>query len=239
MLSPALYRTRISHRRAAPVEYSFQHRGYCWYVDVDDLPALPLMLRPFARFDARDHLEGHSGESLRDRVDAVLAHHGLEVGGGTVTALLQARVLGYVFNPLSLYWCHDAAGAVRHVIAEVHNTYGGRHAYVVTGDGRLATLAKAFYVSPFNDVSGRYVITAPRPAQTLDVRITLMRDDQPPFVAAMRGDRLPVSAAQLLRLQIIAPLAPLRAALAIRLHGIALWLRRVPVVPRPEKAGLR
>jgi DUF1365 family protein len=238
-LSAALYRTRISHRRAAPVKYSFRHRGYSWYVDVDELPTLPHWLRPFARFDARDHLEGQPGASLRDRVDAVLKRHGLDVSGGKVTALLQARVLGYVFNPLSLYWCHDAGGAVRYVIAEVHNTYGGRHAYVVTGDGRLATMAKAFYVSPFNDVSGRYLITAPRPTETLEVTITLLRDDQPPFVAALRGDRLPVSAAQLVRLQVVAPLAPLMAALAIRMHGIALWLRGVPVVRRDEKAILR
>lgn len=208
-------------------------------MDVDELPTLPLLLRPFARFDARDHLQGQPGDSLRDRVDAELNRHGLDACGGKVTALLQARVLGYVFNPLSLYWVHDADGAVRHVIAEVHNTYGGRHAYVVTGDGRLATVAKAFYVSPFNDVSGRYLINAPRPAETLDVTITLLRDDQPPFVAALRGDRLPVSAAQLLRLQVVAPLAPLMAALAIRIHGIALWLRRVPVVRRDDKAVLR
>jgi DUF1365 family protein len=200
---------------------------------------MPRWLRPFARFDARDHLEGQPGDSLRDRVDAVLGSHGLDGTGGTVTALLQARVLGYVFNPLSLYWCHDAVGTVRHVIAEVHNTYGGRHAYVVRGDGRLATVAKAFYVSPFNDVSGRYLITAPLPAETLEVTITLLRDDQPPFVASLRGDRLPVSAARLVWLQVVAPLAPLRAALAIRRHGIALWLRKVPVVRRDEKASLR
>lgn len=239
MLSPALYRTHIWHRRAAPVKYSFRHRGYCWYADVDDLPTMPRWLRPFARFDARDHLEGQPGDSLRDRVDAVLSHHGLDANGGTVTALLQARVLGYVFNPLSLYWCHDAAGTVRHVIAEVHNTYGGRHAYVVSGDGRSATVAKAFYVSPFNDVSGHYLITAPLPAETVEVTITLFRDEQPPFVAALRGDRLVVSAAQLMRLQVVAPLAPLMAALAIRMHGIALWLQGVPIVRRDEKASLR
>jgi len=239
MLSPALYRTHIWHRRAAPVEYSFRHRGYCWYVDIDDLPKLPRWLRPFARFDVRDHLDGQPGDSLRDRVNTVLARRGLGSHDGAVTALLQARVLGYVFNPLSLYWCHDASGTVQYVIAEVHNTYGGRHAYVVNGDDPLATVTKAFYVSPFNDISGRYLINAPVPTETLEVTITLLRDDQPPFVAAMRGDRLPASTAQLVRLQVVAPLAPLMAALAIRRHGIALWLRRLPVVPRNEKASLR
>ncbi|WP_445169303.1 DUF1365 domain-containing protein [Mycolicibacterium sp. Dal123E01] len=238
MLSPALYRTRVWHRRTAPVEYAFEHGSYSWYVDVDDLPALPVWLRPFARFDARDHLEGQPGDSLRDRVDAVLTRHGLDVCGGKVTALLQARVLGYVFNPLTLYWCHDAGGTVRHVIAEVHNTYGGRHAYVVSGDDSPATVAKEFFVSPFNDVSGRYLITAPRPTESLEVTVTLLRDDQPPFVAVLQGNRLPMSVAQLVRLQVVAPLAPLRAALSIRLHGIALWLRGVPIVRRDEKVDL-
>ncbi|MDJ0429145.1 DUF1365 family protein, partial [Rhodococcus fascians] len=70
---------------------------------------------------------------------------------GTVTALLNARVLGYVFNPLSVYWCHDVDGSLRCVIAEVHNTYGQRHSYLIRPDGSdRAEVDKQFYVSPFN-----------------------------------------------------------------------------------------
>ena len=234
MLTPALYRTRITHLRRAPVHHYFEHRSYSWYVDIDRLPQLPRWLRPFARFEARDHFDGEPNTTLRQRIDAFLADRGIDLQGGTITALLQARVLGYAFNPLSLYWCHDADGVLRHVVAEVHNTYGGRHAYLIPPDtGQPAMVMKKLYVSPFNDVDGYYLVKAPRPDSQLDVTISLHRENQPAFVATLRGTRRPAGIGEIVRLQLVAPLAPLMGALAIRVQGIMLWLRRVPVVPRP------
>ncbi len=235
MLTPALYRTRITHLRRAPVHHYFEHRSYSWYVDIDRLPQLPRWLRPFARFDAADHFDGKPDATLRERIDTFLADRGVDLRGGTITALLQARVLGYVFNPLSLYWCHDADGVLRHVVAEVHNTYGGRHAYLLPPDsGQPAMAMKRLYVSPFNDVDGYYLVRAPRPDSGLNVTISLHRENQPAFVATMRGDRLKASIRQIIRLQLVAPVAPLMGALGIRVQGITLWLRRVPLVPRPQ-----
>lgn len=232
MLTPALYRTRITHLRRAPVRHYFEYRGYSWYVDLDRLPRLPRWLRPFARFDVRDHLSGNPDDSLRQRVDTYLAQHDIDLGGGRITALMQARVLGYVFNPLSLYWCHDDGGRLRYVIAEVHNTYGQRHAYLLPAGGS-AVIFKRMYVSPFNAVDGRYLVCAPEPDDTLDVTISLHREGHPAFIATLRGRRRPATVAELIRLQLAAPLAPLVGALAIRLEGIKLWSRRVPMTPRP------
>jgi uncharacterized protein len=235
MLTSALYRTRITHLRRAPVHHYFEHRGYSWYVDIDRLPQLPRWLRPFARFHAADHLHGGTDDSLRQRMDALLAERDIDLRGGRITALVQARVLGYVFNPLTLYWCHDSEGVVRHIVAEVHNTYGGRHAYLLPPHAnRPAMVRKKLYVSPFNDVDGYYLVHAPLPNAELDVRISLHRDNQPAFVATVRGTRRRASIGELLKLQLIAPLAPLMGGIGIRVQGITLWLRRVPVVPRPE-----
>jgi DUF1365 family protein len=235
MLTSALYRTRITHLRRAPVHHYFEHHGYSWYVDIDRLPQLPPWLRPFARFDASDHLDGAPNDSLRQRIDAFLAERGIDLHGGRITALMQAKVLGYVFNPLTLYWCHDTQGVVRHIVAEVHNTYGGRHAYLLPPhDDHPVMVRKRLYVSPFNDVDGYYLVRAPLPDAELDVRISLHRDNQPAFVATMRGTRRSAGIGELLKLQIVAPLAPLMGAIGIRVQGITLWLRRVPVVPRPE-----
>jgi DUF1365 family protein len=235
MLTSALYRTRITHLRRAPVHHYFEHHGYSWYVDIDRLPQLPRWLRPFARFDACDHLDGAPNDSLRQRIDAFLAERGIDLHGGRITALMQAKVLGYVFNPLTLYWCRDTQGVVRHIVAEVHNTYGGRHAYLLPPhDDHPAMVRKRLYVSPFNDVDGYYLVRAPLPDAELDVRISLHRDNQPAFVATMRGTRRSAGIGELLKLQIVAPLAPLMGAIGIRVQGITLWLRRVPVVPRPE-----
>jgi DUF1365 family protein len=239
MLTSALYRTRITHLRRAPVHHYFEHHGYSWYVDIDRLPRLPRWLQPFARFDAADHLDGAPNDSLRQRIDAFLAERDIDLHGGRITALMQARVLGYVFNPLTLYWCHDTKGVVRHIVAEVHNTYGGRHAYLLPPHSEHpAMVRKRLYVSPFNDVDGYYLVRAPLPDAELDVRISLHRDNQPAFVATMRGTRRRASIAELLKLQLAAPLAPLMGALGIRIQGITLWLRRVPVVPHPESTDI-
>jgi DUF1365 family protein len=232
LTTPAIYRTKIMHRRRVPVRHEFDYRSYSWYVDVDALPRLPWWLRPFARFETRDHLDGHAGDTLRQRIDRFLAEHGAAQPDGPVTALLQPRVLGYVFNPLTVFWCHDPDGAVQHVIAEVHNTYRQRHAYLLPPADTPVRVQKRFYVSPFNPVDGHYLVCAPRPDRTADITVSLHRDNQPTFVATLRGTRQPVTMRNLARLQALSPVAPLMVALRIRVQGIRLWLRRVPVVKR-------
>jgi uncharacterized protein len=238
--TPAIYRTRITHLRRAPVHHHFEHKSYSWYVDIDDLPALPAWLRPFAKFEARDHFQPADNgvpDTIRSRVDAFLASNDVHLPGGRITALMQARVLGYVFNPLSIFWCHDAQGTLRAVVAEVHNTYGGRHAYLLPPDeSRPVMVTKKLYVSPFNEVDGYYLVRAPRPAADLDVTISLHRDQQPAFVATLRGKRRKAGTASVARMQFVAPVAPLMGALGIRIQGITLWLRRVPLVPREPAA---
>lgn len=230
--TPAIYRTTISHSRQAPVRHAFEYRSYSWYVDVDELPRLPWWLRPFARFRASDHFDNQQQGSLRDRLGAFFADRGLPAPEGRITALLQARVFGYVFNPLSVFWCHDREGRLRHVIAEVHNTYGGRHAYLLPPADLPVVTEKKFYVSPFNAIDGYYLVRAPRPDNEVDITIELRRDRQPAFVANMRGQRRPATAGQVAIMQIVSPLAPLVVAVRIRIQGIKLWLRRVPLVPR-------
>ena len=235
--TPALYDTTIWHGRADPVRHSFTYRSYSWFVDVDDLPRPPRALRPFARFRAEDHLEP-PGADLRARIDGFLTEHGVECSG-KITCLTNARVLGYVFNPLTLFWCHDTDGNVVNVVAEVHNTYGGRHSYLLQtdSDGR-ATTDKKFYVSPFYEVAGAYDMSLPEPAGQLSLRIVLRRDGQAPFVATVAGVRRDATTANIVRAQLRNPLAPLAVSARIRKQGIALWARGVPVVPR-SKTGPR
>lgn len=235
-LTPSIYRTTITHSRQVPVHHSFEYRSYSWYVDVDHLPRLPWWLRPFARFRADDHffgpLSSPQHNSLRDRLEAFFADRDEAAPDGRITALLQARVAGYVFNPLSVFWCHDRDGVLRHVVAEVHNTYGQRHAYLLPPAELSVATAKTFYVSPFNPVDGYYLVHAPRPDKEVDITVSLHRDHRPAFVANMRGERRPATTREVVIMQLVSPLAPLLVAARIRMQGIKLWLRRVPVVPR-------
>ena len=121
---------------------------------------------------------------------------------------------------------------LRHVIAEVHNTYGAAPCVSATAGQRRHGAEAELYVSPFNDVDGYYLVRAPRPTDTLAVSISLHRTHQPPFTAAMRGARVPARGGQFALLQLTVPAAPMMGALRIRIQGIRLWLRRVPVVSR-------
>jgi len=233
-MQAAIYRTSIAHVRRTPLHNAFTYRSYSWYVDVDRLPSLPRPLRALADFRASDHLGDPEG-SLRGNIERFLRTRGIELDGGSVTMLASARVFGHVFNPLSLFWCHGAAGEVRCVVAEVHNTYGERHCYLLETDGSgRASVPKAFYVSPFNDVDGRYRMKLPAPGERLAVSIVLEREGQKPFIATMDGERREASVPNILAAALAVPLAPLRVSAQIRWQGVKLWARRLPIVKRPH-----
>lgn len=224
-----IYDVLITHSRRELIDRAFSHRAYMWLVDLDGLPRLPLWARPFAKFEARDHL-GSPDRTIRQNLDEWLAERDIDLGGGQVLMLANARVLGYVFNPLSVYWCHDASGKLVCVVAEVHNTYGGRHCYLLrTDDKGRASVDKEFYVSPFLEVDGHYVMKLPKPGDQLSVTIALRQNGKTTFSATMKGTR-----SSGLRMLFRRPLMPQRVSALIRRHGIALYLRRVPIIPRSD-----
>jgi DUF1365 family protein len=235
MRAPAqtrIYETSVWHSRTEPLRHLFRHRSHTWLVDLDDLPRLGI-LAALARFEARDHL-GDPTSTLRANVDRFLATQDVDLAGGQILMLSMPRVLGTVFNPISVFWCHRLDGGLACVVVEVHNTYGDRHAYLVRpdADGR-AEVDKALYVSPFNDTSGRYRLTLPEPDQRVRVTVVLERPGRDPFTAGLNGRALPVSVRTVLRLAVTQPLEPLAVTARIRWHGIRLWLRRLPLQPRP------
>ena len=225
-MSSACYDVRIVHRRASPFDYRFSFRSRTWLVDLDDVPALPGMLRRLCRFDSADHL---GGPSLRAGLDAWLGRLG-QPRPVRVLMLANPRVLGYVFNPLTLFYCLDAGGAVDRVVAEVRNTYGGRHCYLLRPAGGRASTAKVFYVSPFYPVDGSYSMRLPLPGDRLRVSIRLDRPGDRPFTAVLAGTRRP--GRNPLWTALRTPLATRAVMLAIRRHGIALYLKGLRPQPR-------
>ena len=236
-MTAALYPCQITHTRSRPRRI-FRYRSYLWLVDVDDLPRIPLPLRPLARFQARDHLGG-AGGSLRAGVDTYLARHGIGLAGGRVLMLGHARTLGHVFNPLTVFWCHDANGGLAAVIAEVHNTYGGRHTYLLRPDshGRAAA-DKDFYVSPFLPVAGTYRLHLPEPSGSLRLGVTLHLDGQALLAASVTGKRRAYTPWRLLGCALRHPWVTGQVTALIHWQGIRLAARRLPVFPRPAHRPL-
>ena len=224
---PNIYRTTITHTRRKPFRRTFTHRSHTWLVDLDDLPDHGQLAPILGSFEARDHL-GDPECSLRANVDAFLTRSGVDLDGGQVLLAAMPRAFGYCFNPISVFWCNGSDGEQRAVVVEVHNTYGDRHAYLVHPDeqGRART-DKQMYVSPFHGTDGHYELAVPIPGPRLDVAVSLHTDDGALFTASLRGEPSDVPAWR------AAPEA-LRSAALIRLYGVWLWLRRLPVRERPS-----
>jgi DUF1365 family protein len=229
---PALYDAEVTHSRRERVSRTFRHRIYLWLVDLDALPVLPRWLRPFGRFEAADHLGGPE-RSIRQNVDAWLATQGVDLAGGRVVMLANARSLGYVFNPITLYWCSLPDGRPECVVAEVHNTYGERHCYLLRPDPKgWAKTDKEFYVSPFLDLGGGYEMRVSRPGKDLAVTVLLRQHGETVFAVGLRGRRHPATRRHVVATLLRDPFGSYRISVLIRLHGISLWLRRMPVLPR-------
>ena len=233
---PALVVGRVRHTRHRPLRHSFSHRHYQWLVDLDDMPRLSRWLRPVAEFRGEDHLAGAPGiAALKENVLRVLRREGVGTGDvERVVMLGQARVLGHTFDPMTAFWCFATDGSLRAVLVEVHNTYGGRHAYVLHPDavGRAVT-RKDFHVSPFNDVEGEYAIRLHLTPQRVGVAIRLLVGDEPLVTASVTGRPRAATAPAVVGTVARHPLMTQRVSGLIRVHGIWLWLRRLPVRQRP------
>jgi DUF1365 family protein len=234
---PAIVTGFVRHGRSIPIRHAFRYRVYQWLVDLDDVPQLPWYLRPLARFGVRDHLAGH-GPTIKADLLRYLASHGIDYGG-RVVMLANARVLGHVFDPLTVFWCLDSP----YVVAEVHNTYGERHVYLLRPDADgTAVTAKEFYVSPFNDVSGDYRLRFELGRDRVRVQVSLLRGDRTAFGASFDGVPRPATRRAVLAAALRMPLMPQRVSALIRLHGLALLAGRLPVIKRPAhplQKGLR
>ena len=234
---PALVAGRVAHARRTPLTHRFRYRVYQWLVDLDHLPRLPRWLRPFSTFRAADHI-GDPNADIRTNIERFCASEGVDVSGHRILMLANARVLGHTFDPLSVFWAIAPDQSLSCIVAEVHNTYGERHAYLLQADERgRSQVDKAFYVSPFFPVAGGYDLQFKLTPEVVSSTVVLRQDGQAVFSASFVGEPRPATPGRLARLIVSMPLMTHRTSLLIRLHGVWLWLRRLPVVPRtPQRS---
>ncbi|MBK1672211.1 hypothetical protein CKO35_02625 [Ectothiorhodospira shaposhnikovii] len=230
-----LYRTRVMHRRLFPVEYRFIHRVFSLLVDVDRLDELDQSLRLLSvnRFNllnlnVRDH-GPRDGSPWRPWVDTCLGRAGIDLEGGQVQLLCFPRVLGYTFNPLSLWYCRHRDGSLRAIICEVSNTLGDCHHYLLHADGTpmtwpvRASQEKLFYVSPFIEMDARYQFRLSEPDETLNVLIHEYQDSRLMLSAAQTGHARPLNDTELLRATVAVPFMTLKVIAAIHWHALKIW----------------
>ena len=235
MTHSAIYEGVVTHTRIFPARHSFRYRVFSLLLDLDEIDALDKSSRLFARnrsalasFHDRDHGDCRP---LREWATTKLAEAGIEADGA-IRLLCYPRLLGYVFNPLSVWFCHASDGTLAATIYEVHNTFGERHAYVLraqaTGDDVRQECGKAFYVSPFLSLDCRYSFCIQPPSESVLIAIRETEGGAPVLNAAFSGRRTPLTDKALAWALLRHPLMTVKIVAAIHYQAFRLWVKRVP-----------
>ena len=238
-----LYVGTVMHQRLRPRRHRLAYRLYSLLLDLDELDQLDARLRLFSRgrfnlfsFRDRDHGDG-STRPLREQIDGLLATAGL-AGGGPIRLLTMPRVLGFAFNPLSVFFCHDPENRLSAVLYEVNNTFGERHSYLLpaTPDAHglvRQSTSKALHVSPFLPMGLHDAFRLAAPDARLALSITCSDADGPLLYAAHHARGEALSDAALARVFCTHPLLTLKVVGGILWEALRLLLKRVPVIDHP------
>ncbi len=245
-LASALYSGLVGHRRLRPRKHSLRYRVFWLLLDLDELDTLDGSLRLFSRnrfnlmsFHDADH-GARPGMTLRQQALGQLAEAGIATPIGAIRLLTMPRVLGYAFNPISLFYCYGLDGRLAAVIYEVNNTFGQRHFYLAAIDGDEAPGAlirhacrKAFYVSPFMGMDLDYAFAVRAPGESVSLAVSGSDEEGLVIATSMAGDRQPITDASLIRAMILHPLLTLKVIAGIHWEALKLWRKGVPLTERP------
>lgn len=244
----ALYEGAVVHERKRPRRHRLEYRVFWMLFDLDELARMGRALRWFGHerfnlfgFYGRDHGDG-SATPLKRQVETHLATAGIETGG-PIRLLCMPRVLGFVFNPLSIYFCHGRDGGLGAILYEVNNTFGQRHSYLIAvdpaqGNAIRQSSRKLLYVSPFNGMEMGYAFRVRPPETTEGNRVAIavdVIDGTGLLIAtAMSGKRIALTDQALLAAFIGQPLLTLKVIAGIHWEALRLWLKGMKMVRRPQ-----
>jgi uncharacterized protein len=254
MSDGALYRGEVVHQRLRPRRHRLRYRMFSVLLDLDQLPALDARLRLLSvnranlfSFREADHGDG-SAPGLKAQVEAWLRAAGLPAGG-RVRLLAMPRILGYAFNPLSVYFCDAPTGGLQAIVYEVNSTFGERHWYLVplapstkAAPEQLLVhrCAKRMHVSPFvgmrADYGFRIRVPSVDAARPLHIGVDVHEAQGPLLRTAFVARRHALTDAALVRAFVLQPLLTLKVIGAIHWEALRLWRKGVPVQPRPPRA---
>jgi DUF1365 family protein len=239
----AIYEGWVMHRRLRPRHHHFQYRVFSMLLELGELAALDRRLALFkynrwGLFSFRDRDHG-DGRPLKVWLDDLLAQHGIDAKGAR-RVLCYPRILGFVFNPISVWFCDDEEGRLKAIVYEVHNTYDERHAYVlpVGTDSELVRhgCSKEFYVSPFLSSDCRYQFRVRPPGRKVAIVIQEEEAGDPTLTASFAGEHRTLNDGMLAKMLLRYPLMTLKVVVAIHFEAVRLMLKGIRRHPHRPKA---
>jgi DUF1365 family protein len=235
-MNSCLYECTVFHRRMAPKRHEFLYRVFYFLLDLDELDELDQTMRLFRvnrpglySYRDSDHIS-QGAASARENVLRYLSEQGITAPVGRILLLTLPRLLGYVFNPVSVFFCFDTEGKPLAAVAEVGNTFGEWKPYLVpvTPEGTFHLRAvKHFYVSPFSDLDLEFDFRFDQPGERLRLLIDDYRGGEKELVSMLTGNRVPLTDAILLRFSLKYPLLTLKVILGIHWEALRIWLKGV------------
>jgi DUF1365 family protein len=235
------------HNRVRPRHHRLDYRVFWLLLDLDEIDELDVRLRLFSHnrfnvfsFNDRDHGAG-CAETLRAEVRNQLAVADIDLEGGPIRLLCMPRVFGYVFNPISVYFCYRRSGELACTLYEVSNTFGERHCYLIPVDSdpnresgsSRQTVRKELYVSPFIDMDLTYRFCVLAPGENVALTVRGADANGPLITTSMVGRRSELTDRALFRTALTHPLLTLKVTAAIHWEALKLWLKGVGMTKRP------
>jgi DUF1365 family protein len=228
-----------------PKKHRLTYSVFSFLFDIDELPKLDQQYRFFShnRFNLFSFWNKDYGPSdqqpLRPYVEGLLSEAGIEMNHGSIRLLCYPRLFGYVFNPLSVYYCYNSADHLKAIIYEVSNTFGERHSYVIDvmsegGKTIHQTCDKSFYVSPFMEMNCTYHFSMRPPGDSISVMINQTDDEGTILKACFTGKEAEISDRQLLSLLARYPLMTLKVMVGIHWEALKLWRKGLKLIARPQ-----
>ena len=244
MTASALYVGSVAHQRYHPKPHRLKYRVFSTLIDLDELPLLNDRLRLFGYNRSRmfslldrDHGSGDGG-NLKLFVREQLRRAGISDADGPTLLLCYPRFFGYVFNPLSTYYCCDRNNNIRALLYEVCNTHGERHCYLIPVDAYDKTIRqtcrKEFFVSPFMPMDCEYSFTVSPPGKRLSIAIRQTQGDLHLLDAWFSGQRQPLTDRNLLRAAMQLPLMTLKVIVGIHWEALKLWGKGLRIYPHQD-----
>ena len=247
-MESAIYSGTLRHRRFKPTRHEFTYPVFMTFLDIDRIPEL-MRVSPFASYNRfnwasfceRDHF-GDPTSPLRERLRADAAAEGIRLPDGPIFLLTHLRHLGYIFNPISLFYCYSGEERLETILAEVNNTFGESHNYWLSATNQLPSsnahvhrCPKVMHVSPFMPMKLDYRFVLPPPGERLIAQMNTLEGEHSIFDATLRLQREPWSARALHRALLRFPWVTAKVIAAIHWEALRLYCKKVPVFTHPAR----